>query len=640
MNLGIVASAVHIASGPCTSVLREPFENLTAWTPTGSGNSIVAGRTGTAAQVSGTTSRLNYTIPSINEDAVVTVGFAFRTPVFQSSGNTILTLASDTNVTTHTRLWVRSDGAVGVDRTGTNLATTAAGVLAINTWYYLEMQAKLHDTTGFVIVRVNGTEVVNISAVDTKNAGTKTVYDAVRLGVVNGATGGTNLYDDLYITTGSGCAFQGDQTICNEILLEPFNDLDVWGDLDAGSSITAGRSGTCLRVVSGSGPEYVIPPIKESISYTVGFAWRASSLATAPYLVGFTSSDTGGSYMFRMQAGTDGSLSVQSGQTSAAGVIVANTWAYVEAKFTLSNTAGTLEVRVNGSTVIGPFTSIDTNMGFVEGTAPQALVLPAMGATTLDWDDLYLSSGGCGFKGDIVIADRVPPLAAQRFKAALGNSGNVVNGTSLVISTIAPIAVGDLVVVRVAADNLSATTPTISCTDSGGNSYTSHAFQGQNATAALGVVGGILATKATNAVAIGGTITITLSGSVIAKAAYAESFVGFNNTLRNASVVAGGAGTGAAVTSGSANPNDLVIGAVAAESRLTSPTTVGDVDTAGGEMWSRIIQKPCATAGTDDTRVQVNGQYKIVVSAGTQTYNNTLLASTDWAALVAIFQAA
>ena len=83
-------------------------------------------------------------------------------------------------------------------------------MVTAGTWYYVEIQAKLHDSTGFVIVRVNGVEVINASTLDTKDGGTKTVYDRVSMAMFDGRV---NQYDDLYITTGAGAPFKGSITI-------------------------------------------------------------------------------------------------------------------------------------------------------------------------------------------------------------------------------------------------------------------------------------------------------------------------------------------------------------------------------------------------------------------------------------------
>jgi len=227
---------------------------------------------------------------------------------------------------------------------------------------------------------------------------------------------------------------------------------------------------------------------------------------------------------------------------------------------------------------------------------------------------------------------------AVAFKAVLGEVGSTTSGTTLVLTTAAAIDVGDFVIIRASADNLNASTPTFTCADSatgGSNVYTTHIQRATNATAAAGVAGTIMATVAVRPVPAGGTITVTLSGSVTAKSMFARSFTGVLNTLRNAAVSAAGASTAAAVTSGSATIGDLVCGAVAAETRST-PT--GDSDTTGGS-WQAMEFTPAATGGSDATRTIVTGQYKIATAAGAQTYNNTT-ANTDWVALIAIFQPA
>lgn len=199
-------------------------------------------------------------------------------------------------------------------------------------------------------------------------------------------------------------------------------------------------------------------------------------------------------------------------------------------------------------------------------------------------------------------------VANKGFKASLGTQVATASGTTLAITTTAPIAVNDLVVVRVAADNLSATTPTFTCADSGANTYTTHRQGAVNATAAAGVAGAIMCSKATTAIATGGTITVTLSGAVAARAAYAQSFVGFNNTLRVAAV--GSSGTTAAQTStasATVTAGDLVLGFSATETR---GSVIGDSDNAGGP-WSAMVTLPNATTGTDATCVTVAGQHKV-----------------------------
>jgi hypothetical protein len=212
-NAGIIASSIVVAAG--VDVLLEPFNNFTfaPWT-LNSTPTIVAGRNGTAAQATGTVARANYAIPTPSQSDVVTIGFAYRVASVVASGR-IFELWSDTNATTHTSLATTATGSLFVTRAGTTIATSVAtGLVVANTWCYIETQFKLGDAPdGYAIVRVNGTEVINSTGLDTKNAGTKTVYDAVRLVTPSGSGGGTNQWDDLYITTGAGAPFKGDITV-------------------------------------------------------------------------------------------------------------------------------------------------------------------------------------------------------------------------------------------------------------------------------------------------------------------------------------------------------------------------------------------------------------------------------------------
>ena len=74
------------------------------------------------------------------------------------------------------------------------------------------MQIRLHDTLGAIVVRLNGSQIADETPpADTKNSGTKTVYDTIRIGPA--ATSVTFLYDDLYLTVGSDAAFKGAITI-------------------------------------------------------------------------------------------------------------------------------------------------------------------------------------------------------------------------------------------------------------------------------------------------------------------------------------------------------------------------------------------------------------------------------------------
>jgi hypothetical protein len=208
-----MASAVVIASG--VDVLLEPFNNYTfaPWT-TANTPTIATGRTGNGASfVGSSTAKLaTYTIPAVNESDTVTIGFAWKATSLALSSTPMVELRSDAGATLHGQLSIRSTGAAIQVNSGTGggIGSAPHGLTA-GTFAYIEWQMKLADSGGFTIVRINGVELINVAAIDTKNAGTKTTYDSVRL--VGPASGVTTVYDDLYITTGAGAAFKGSITV-------------------------------------------------------------------------------------------------------------------------------------------------------------------------------------------------------------------------------------------------------------------------------------------------------------------------------------------------------------------------------------------------------------------------------------------
>lgn len=224
------------------------------------------------------------------------------------------------------------------------------------------------------------------------------------------------------------------------------------------------------------------------------------------------------------------------------------------------------------------------------------------------------------------VASAIMPAAP---KTILGSAASSTSSTTVAFTLVAAVAIGDLIVVRWAANNLSATTPTATCADGTANSYTNRAFLGVNATAAAGVVGGIFVCKATVALTTANTLTLTLSGAVIMKVVVAHSFTGFQNALRGVAVTASGSSLAPSVTSAVAQTGDLVVGAVAAE---TNTAVTADADTLGG-VWSTIASVLSVAGGTADLAVSCHTSFKIPNVAGAQIFNPTLSGTaTDWTA--------
>ena len=194
-------------------ILIEGFESdVSSWSvPVGSPVTYVAGRNGMAIQASSI--QLDYVIPVLAQQTdTLTMGVAYRFPTI-AVGGTPLTLFAFGTVDAgvpHCGVRLSATGALEFCRNPTSVAVVlgspSAAVILPNQWHYIEMQAKLHDTTGFGIVRVDGVEVINVTSVDTKQAGTKTVFDNFTIRVPVGNT----LIDDVYVMSGAGDAFLGD----------------------------------------------------------------------------------------------------------------------------------------------------------------------------------------------------------------------------------------------------------------------------------------------------------------------------------------------------------------------------------------------------------------------------------------------
>ena len=214
-------------------LLLDGFDDLSSWTNVNMGISASAGRyNGLRAVTATSSSSITFTIPPANESDTVTFGFAYYQATTITSS--IAQIMSDNASNGPPRLQHpchRRDRGATRDR-GTIIGTSSAGLITINNWYFIEIQATLHDTTGSFEVRVNGNNVVSATAQDTKNAGTKTVFDAVRLQY----TGTNTVYiDDCYIMAGAGDQFLGDIQV--EVLYPNGNGtVNQWAGSDGNST--------------------------------------------------------------------------------------------------------------------------------------------------------------------------------------------------------------------------------------------------------------------------------------------------------------------------------------------------------------------------------------------------------------------
>lgn len=146
----------------------------------------------------------------------------------------------DISANVQVSLNVAADGTITAYRTDSNsLGASAAGVVTSGAWHVLECKVVVSNTVGEVVVKINGTTVVNVTNADTLNA--YAGLTSVRI-VNNSSTNTTYLYlDDIVldsanwpglgglhvlVPTGNGTdtAWTGDYTAVDEI---PSSDAEV-----------------------------------------------------------------------------------------------------------------------------------------------------------------------------------------------------------------------------------------------------------------------------------------------------------------------------------------------------------------------------------------------------------------------------
>lgn len=151
-------------------------------------------------------------IPLADQHATLILGSGyFQVADLPQAAATIFNFMGDAGATVHLGLRRNNDGSLTAYRGGnagnntgaTTLATSAAGVINLGTWYQLEIKITLDDVTGVFEVRVDNVAVITFAG-DTKNAGTGTVFDRVFAGSTEGADSTNMRLDDYYLLNGAG----------------------------------------------------------------------------------------------------------------------------------------------------------------------------------------------------------------------------------------------------------------------------------------------------------------------------------------------------------------------------------------------------------------------------------------------------
>jgi hypothetical protein len=196
----------------------------------------VVARIGKGIQATGSSGWFRLAFPLPQSDTI-TMGFAWR-PTSIAGTNfspAPISLQGDAGGTTHLAMNVVGGQIQVVRGTSTTpviAQTTTAPFPVANRWYYIEVQAKLSDTVGFVNIDVDGVNVITSPTnLDTRNAGTGVVFDAAQFGM---GLSGTAIFDDVYMMAGAGDTFYGD-VIVSTLLPSGDGFANQWDGSDGDS---------------------------------------------------------------------------------------------------------------------------------------------------------------------------------------------------------------------------------------------------------------------------------------------------------------------------------------------------------------------------------------------------------------------
>lgn len=198
-----------------------------------------------------------------------------------------------------------------------------------------------------------------------------------------------------------------------------------------------------------------------------------------------------------------------------------------------------------------------------------------------------------------------------------GSNNSTTSGATLAVTAVTA-AVGDWLVVMVAADNAgtngAASLTTV--TDAGGNTYTAALTNYDPGTASSGATFGLYYAAVTTALS-SATVNANFSPNTTSKAMLIYRVVpGANETVTLDRVGPGVASTTKAITATAVASGYTLFAGMAVE---TLSAVTADSDTTNGSWSSQYTE--LASTGTTATSMRVCGQYKTVTATGDQTFD-------------------
>ena len=162
-------------------------------------NDFVSARNGTGLRLDGNSTQLLRVDFSANP--TMFIGFTFRRE--QATTSTTDNIEFREGSTIHISVnWEAILKQILVERgTSAFLGRTPIGSFQLNTDHHFEMKVFVHDTTGTIEIRIDGTEVLMLTSQDTRNGGAVGTIDNIQMG---GQSGAYIIIDNLVISDDQG----------------------------------------------------------------------------------------------------------------------------------------------------------------------------------------------------------------------------------------------------------------------------------------------------------------------------------------------------------------------------------------------------------------------------------------------------
>lgn len=214
----------------------------------------------------------NYIMYFDKEDQTLVFGGAMKVDTFDmnaSSQSCIIAFshAYESSSVGYPDIIIRLDGSSLkaqkqlASTTYTTIAQSVSGVIKLNTWHYVEVKCRIHETLGVVVIKVDGREVINFSG-DTRYSTDAEETACILIKGRDTTNADYTWWDDMYMLTDSGEAptdFLGD---CMVDTIYP-NGAGTYTEMTPSS----GENWECVNEIIIDDTDYVTGELGQKDSY-------------------------------------------------------------------------------------------------------------------------------------------------------------------------------------------------------------------------------------------------------------------------------------------------------------------------------------------------------------------------------------